>query len=203
MKIQNSFDLLCWLKQKGYLKNPPHTLWWPNAGEFEVLVGAILVQNTKWEQAFKILQRLKTHHLLSLELLANTPLCSLQDLMQDLGLFRQKSHRILLLCQNILKDFGDFATFKAEVPREWLLTQKGIGNETCDSILCYALLREEMVVDSYTYRLLQSFGYTLESYEEIKQWISEGIIQSYDKVCQLYQEEITLSKLYSTFNSKI
>ncbi|WP_104721504.1 3-methyladenine DNA glycosylase [Helicobacter mesocricetorum] len=203
MKIQNSFDLLCFLKQKGYLKNPSCALWWPNSGEFEVLVGAILVQNTKWEQAFKILQRLKTHHLLSLESLANTPLYSLQSLMQDLGLFRQKSKYIVLLSQNILKDFGDFATFKAEVPREWLLSQKGIGNETCDSILCYGLLREEMVVDAYTFRLLQSLGYTLESYEEIKQWLIDGIVENYDKVCQLYKEEILLSKLYARFHGKI
>lgn len=203
MKIQNSFDLLYWLKQKGYLKNPPHTLWWPNAGEFEVLVGAILVQNTKWEQAFKILQRLKTHHLLSLELLANTPLYSLQSLMQDLGFFRQKSKYIVLLSQNILKDFRDFPTFKTEVSREWLLSQKGIGNETCDSILCYGLLREEMVVDTYTYRLLQSFGYTLENYEEIKQWLMQGIVEHYDKITKLYKEEIPLFKVYARFHGKI
>lgn len=203
MKIQNSFDLLYWLKQKGYLKNPPHTLWWPNAGEFEVLVGTILVQNTKWEQAFKILQRLKTHHLLSLELLANTPLYSLQSLMQDLGFFRQKSKYIVLLSQNILKDFRDFPTFKTEVSREWLLSQKGIGNETCDSILCYGLLREEMVVDTYTYRLLQSFGYTLENYEEIKQWLMQGIVEHYDKITKLYKEEIPLFKVYARFHGKI
>ncbi|MDE5591641.1 MAG: 3-methyladenine DNA glycosylase, partial [Helicobacter sp.] len=188
MKIQNSFDLLCFLKQAGYLKNPKDPLWWQNSGSFEVVIGAILVQNTKWEQAFKVLERIKQHNLLEIHSLAEIPLPALENLMKDLGFFRQKSYYLTTLCQNILKNFGSFENFSKNTTRQWLLSQKGIGNETCDSILCYGLLREEMVADKYTYRLLKSFGFTLESYDEIKEWLIEGLLQNYDNICTLYQD---------------
>lgn len=203
MQIQNSFDLFCLLKNLGYLKNPPHNLWWPNAGSFEVIIGAILVQNTRWESAFNAINRLRAENLLSLESLANIPLTTLQNLINDVGFFRQKSQRILWLCQNILVEFGDFESFCENVSREWLLSQKGIGNETCDAILCYGALREEMVADQYTYKLLKSYGYELENYDDIKEWLVSGIIENYEKICKLYGYPIPLNVLYARFHGKI
>ncbi|CAM2965526.1 3-methyladenine DNA glycosylase [Helicobacter burdigaliensis] len=203
MKIQNSYELLVFLKSLGYLKNPPHPLWWPNAGSFEVVVGAIFVQNTKWEQAFKVLNRLRDKGILSLEALANIPYKDLEVLMSDLGFFRQKAQRSILICQNILEDFGSFEEFCKSVTREWLLAQKGIGNESCDSILCYGALQDEMVADKYTYKLLKSLGYELEGYEEIKEWLKEGILENFSKVCELYGYEIPLNTLYARFHGKI
>ena len=201
--MQNSFELFCFLKNQGYLKNPPHKLWWPNAGSFEVVVGAILVQNTRWEHAFRVINRLKERGLLSLEGLAKISLVDLQNLMSDLGFFRQKSQRIIALCQNILAEFGDFEGFCEGVSREWLLSQKGVGNETCDSILCYGVLREEMVADKYTYKLLKSYGYELESYEEIKEWLTNGLLENYEKLCGIYGYAIPLNVLYARFHGKI
>lgn len=203
MKITNSYELLVFLKSLGYLQNPPHPLWWPNAGNFEVVLGAIFVQNTKWEQAFKVLSRLKDKGILSLEALANISHTNLEILMSDLGFFRQKAQRSIKLCQNILEEFGNFENFCENVDREWLLAQKGIGNETCDSILCYGALRDEMVADKYSYKLLKSFGYELESYEEIKEWLKEGVLENFTKVCELYGYEISLNTLYARFHGKI
>lgn len=203
MQIQNSFELLCFLKQKGYLKENAYPLWWQNAGNFEIIIGAILVQNTQWKQAFKVLERLREKGILNLLALSEIPQENLAFLMQDLGFFRQKSQRIRQICSHILQDFGDFECFKQEVDRKWLLSQKGIGNETCDSILCYGALREEMVADKYTAKLLRIYGYEFEDYTMLKEWLVSGILEHYQEVCELYKEEIPLSKLYARFHGKI
>lgn len=214
MEITNSFDLLKLLKEKGLLPpmkqdcagfdvwNPKHW-WWPNALSFEVVVGVLLVQNTRWEQVERALEILKNKRLLSVESLAQLPLEILQDLIKNVGFFRQKSERLQRLCQNILCEFGDYATFSAQVDREWLLSQKGIGLESCDSILNYALGHAVMVADNYTYRILQNFGFTLESYEDLQEWLSGGIVENYDKVCALYGFEIPLNLLFARLHGKI
>jgi endonuclease-3 related protein len=103
------------------------------------------------------------------------------ELIRPSGLIKAKSKNIILLCQAILEDFGSFELFKDEVTREWLLAQKGIGPETADSILCYACLREVMVVDSYTARLLRTFGYEFENYSDLQEWCERGIREHCDE----------------------
>jgi endonuclease-3 related protein len=66
------------------------------------------------------------------------------------------------------------------VDREWLLSQKGIGPETADSILCYACERPVMVVDSYTARLLHTFGYAFENYHDLQEWCEDGLRKLYN-----------------------
>lgn len=87
--------------------------------------------------------------------------------------------------------------------REWLLAQKGIGEESADSILCYACRQEAMVVDAYTARLLASFGYSFESYAELQAWIEDGLVSNLSKINQLYGKEIGLNELYARFHGKI
>ena len=62
--------------------------------------------------------------------------------------------------------------------REWLLLQKGIGKESADAILCYACFREEMVVDSYTKRLLKTFDIEFGEYDEYKSFLEDGIVKN-------------------------
>lgn len=195
--------LLEFLKNSGYLKNPPHKLWWPNAGKFEVILGVILVQNTRWEQAFIAIDKLRNNKLLSLEKLANIKEVKLQTYINNVGFYKQKSTRIIAICQNILETFGDFDCFCVNVSREWLLTQKGIGCESADSILCYGALRDEMVADNYTYKLLRFYGYELDNYEDIKEWLVSGLLENYESVCKLYNKEIGLNELYARFHGKI
>ena len=98
--MQNSFELFCFLKNQGYLKNSPHKLWWPNAGSFEVVIGAILVQNTRWEKAFEVINRLKMQGLLNLHSLADISAENLQAFMKDLD-FLGRNHNELLYCVTI------------------------------------------------------------------------------------------------------
>ncbi len=201
--LNNSFEILKALKEAGYIKDERDPNWWPNSGTFEVVVGAILTQQTKWERVEESLANLKKEKLLTLEKIAEIDVEFLATLIKPSGFYNTKAQRLKLLCQNIIKDFGDFENLKKEVSREWLLAQKGIGFESADSILCYACFREVFVVDNYTNRLLKSLGYEFESYEEIQEWMVEGIESNIESIKRLYKSDINLYTIYSRFHGKI
>lgn len=144
--------------------------WWPSFGEFEVVVSAILTQNTKWQNVETSLANLRQNGVLNLESLAQIKEMDLANLIKPSGFYNQKAKKLKNLCVNIAKEFGDFEGFKL-VSKEWLISQKGIGAETCSAILCYALGRDEMVVDSYTLRVLGYLNYEFESYDEAREWL--------------------------------
>lgn len=194
--------MLLFLKEKNLLENSP-TFWWPNYGTFETVIGAILTQNTKWTNVEKSLENLKKYELNTLETLSDADVPLLIQAITPSGFKNQKAVRLKLLCQNIQNSFNDFENFQQEVSRTWLLAQKGIGEETADAILCYGCKKEEMIVDKYTQKLLHSFGFEFESYEELKQWCEYGINENFDKIIQLYGYEITLNQLYCRFHGKI
>lgn len=147
--------------------------WWPAFGSFEVVAGAILIQNTAWRNADAALENLRSKGLLSLESIAGLDEAELAEIIKVSGFYNQKAKRLSLLCKAIITDFGDFESFKAGVSREWLLARKGIGAESCDAILCYACERAVMVADSYSARLLGALGYEFESYDELSAWLGE------------------------------
>ena len=200
--IENSFDLLAFLKSQNLLDSLP-PLWWKNAGSFEVVIGAILTQNTNWKNVDLSLDSLGRLDLLGLESLANCDILVLQNAIRQSGFFRQKAIRLQNLAQNILGDFGDFESFKESVSREWLLNQKGVGKESADSILNYACLREVMVADKYTQRLLAEYGFEFWEYDDLAGFLMRGVEENYDRVVALYGYEIELHALYARFHGKI
>lgn len=147
--------------------------WWPEFGSFEVVVGAILIQNTAWRNADAALQNLRSKGLLSLDGIAELDEAELAEIIKASGFYNQKARRLNSLCKAIIADFGNFESFKSGVSREWLLARKGIGAESCDVILCYACERAVMVADSYSARLLGALGYEFESYDELSAWLGE------------------------------
>lgn len=202
MKILNSFELLDALK-KEYKADIRDTLWWQNSGTFEVVIGALLTQQTKWEKVELCLNNLKTKNLLSLEELSKIEPHLLQTLIKPSGFYRKKAKNITLLSQNILHEFENFENFALHVTREWLLQQKGLGQESVDSILCYACKQEYMVVDSYTSRLLKHFGYEFETYEEIQEWLCSGLYENEEKLKVLYKKSLPMSAIFARFHGKI
>lgn len=135
---------------------PQH--WWPGETPFEVMVGAILTQNTNWGNVEKAITNLKSKNLLDArKMLAMAPE-TLAELIRPAGYFNVKTKRL----RNFLSYFVE--TYDADVLRmrerslstlrEELLTVKGIGPETADSILLYALDKPSFVIDAYTYRVL-------------------------------------------------
>ena len=203
MQINNSYELLAALKKLGYIKDERDPLWWPNALTFEVVVGALLTQQTKWEKVEKSLANLHEAGLMRLEDLADADLKQLQMLVKPSGFYNTKAKRLQQLCINIREDFGSFEQFQQEVEREWLLAQKGVGEETADSILSYACGREAMVVDSYTQRILGALGYQFESYGEIQNWLTEGLLENLKHISKLYGKELPVSTIYSRLHGKI
>jgi endonuclease-3 related protein len=201
MEISNSYELLMELRKKDLLKNKPK-YWWPNVGTFEVVVGAILTQNTKWENVEKALNNWKMQNgEWMVEDVATLELSFLAEIIKPAGFYNQKAKRLIALSRNILRDFGDFENFKENVTREWLLNQKGIGFETADSILCYACFRDTMVMDAYTKRLLKKKGYEFESYDDMKEWFERGVEENWDKLSEYYENDLNLC--YARFHGKI
>jgi endonuclease-3 related protein len=178
-ELRDSWELFTALERLDLLQNS-QPLWWPQHGTFEVVVGAILTQNTQWTRVTVSLTNLAQADVLTLEALSTIDIETLMELIRPSGLFKAKAKNIILLCQAILENFGSFERFADEVTREWLLAQKGIGPETADSILCYACEHCVMVVDSYTARLLRTFGYEFENYNELQEWCERGIREHCD-----------------------
>lgn len=199
----NSFDLLVALKNQGYLKTTRDPLWWPRSGTFWVIIGAILTQQTKWENVEKSIENLEHLGIDSLEKLSTLDLECLSIAIQPSGFYNTKAKNLSLLSKAILELFGSFEVFSHNVDREWLLAQKGIGEESADSILCYACKQEALVVDAYTARLLASFGYSFDSYGELQEWMVEGLLSHLPNINQLYNPSLTLNELYARFHGKI
>lgn len=200
--IKNSFELLIFLKEQNLLENSTE-YWWPNENDFEILLGAILTQNTKWENVEKSLTNLKRLNLLSLEALISVDLDILVEAITPSGFKNQKAQRLKLLAKNILQEYGSFKNFSEKTSRDWLLEQKGIGQETADAILCYSCHQDFFVVDKYTQKLVATFGYEFDSYEDLQAWCEYGINKNFDRIYELYGYEISLNKLYCRFHGKI
>ncbi len=196
--MRSSYDLWLALYKLDLLKESP-PFWWPNVGEFEVVVGAILTQQTKWHNVEKSLQNLKDAQKLSLESLRDTPIMILESLIKPSGYYRKKAKVLQRLCEAIVEDFGDFETFQTSVSRAWLLAQKGIGFESADAILCYACRRDVMVIDNYTNKMMQALGYTFESYDDLQEWMVRGIEESYDEINKIYNRECSFFTISSRF----
>jgi len=201
MEFSNSYELLMLLKEKNLLENKPK-YWWPNVGSFEVVIGAILTQNTKWENVEKAINQWKMKNgEWRVEDVASLDPIYLAELIKPAGFYNQKAKRLIALSRNILRDFGNFENFKENVIREWLLAQKGVGFETADGILCYACFRETMVVDAYTKRLLKKGGYEFENYDEMREWCERGVEENWDKLALMYENDLNLC--FSRFHGKI
>ncbi len=201
--LNDSFELLVMLRNAGYLKELRDPLWWPHSGSYEVVVGTILTQQTKWSKVEKSLENLKQNGIDSLEKIAKLDNKTLSSLIKPSGFYNTKAKYLLGLSKNIIENFGSFEEFCLDVDRQWLLSQKGVGQESADSILCFGCLKDFFVVDNYTQRLLNSFGYEFDSYESLREWMSSGVLKNRAKIEELYQKEMSLNEIYARFHGKI
>jgi endonuclease-3 related protein len=136
--------------------------WWPAETPFEVIIGAILVQNTAWTNAARALHSLRTAGALSLEGVRQIPLAQLEQLVRSSGYFRQKAARlksfVLWLDQRYNGSLDLMLQQPTAILRQQLLELNGIGRETADTILLYAAQREIFVIDGYARRILERHG---------------------------------------------
>jgi len=133
--------------------------WWPGNSPFEVIVGAILTQNTAWRNVEKAIARLKSKELLHPAGILEIDDSTLADLIRPAGYYNIKTQRLKSFIRFLYNGYdGKLDNMFAEDLwrlRAKLLTVKGIGEETADSILLYAGEKPIFVVDAYTRRILQ------------------------------------------------
>jgi endonuclease-3 related protein len=137
--------------------------WWPGETPLEVLVGTVLTQNTNWSNVSRAIGNLKKENLLSFATLDSLSEAELAENIRPSGYFNLKARRLKNLLALIRQEepAGDLDLFfsrETSTLREKLLSVKGIGPETADSILLYAAQKPVFVVDAYTYRMLTRHG---------------------------------------------
>ena len=133
--------------------------WWPAESPFEVAVGAVLTQNAAWSNVERAIERLKQRDMLSLDALLGAESAVLADAIRPSGYYNVKARRLRSLCEYLaaLGGLDALADLELGVARLGLLSVNGIGPETADDILLYALHRPVFVIDTYTRRLLQRY----------------------------------------------
>lgn len=148
--------------------------WWPGDTPLEVALGAILTQNTNWNNVARVLATLKEEGLLDPQALRALPEAELARWLKPAGYYNIKARRLQSFLA-FLAQFGDslerLAAADLEKLRPALLSIKGVGPETADSILLYALNQPTFVVDAYTFRILSRHGLIPEviSPEDLRQ----------------------------------
>lgn len=169
--------------------------WWPADSRLEMMLGAILTQNTAWTNVEKAIENLRANEALNLDVLDTVPVEQLAEWIRPSGYFNQKADRIkgvvTILCQRFDRSLDNLFAFDTPTLRKELLSWKGIGPETADSILLYAAERPVFVVDAYTKRIMSRHGQCEKN-------------ASYDEVARLFTSSLPLnSQLFNEYHALI
>ncbi|MHC5061378.1 MAG: endonuclease III domain-containing protein [Planctomycetota bacterium] len=158
---------------------PQH--WWPGETAFEVIVGAILTQNTNWTNVEKAIANIKAVDALTPQKLYNMSADELAELIRPAGYFNIKAARLKnflnWLFENYDGDLDGLENLSADLLRHELLGVKGIGPETADSIVLYAFGKPVFVIDTYTCRALGRHG-LIEAgadYEQVREFFESNL----------------------------
>jgi len=155
--------------------------WWPGDTPFEVIVGAVLTQNTAWHNVALAIANLKGEGLLHPGLLLHTERERVKALIAPAGYYNVKYDRLMNLLRFLDgqgRDLERFRKLPLEQVRAKLLEVNGVGPETADSILLYAFERPVFVVDAFTRRLFSRLGYgwmEKASYDEVQGFFMEAL----------------------------
>jgi endonuclease-3 related protein len=178
--------------------------WWPAETAFEVMVGAILTQNTAWSNVELAIANLKQHKALDAESILRVSDSRLGSWLRPSGYFNIKSRRLKNLCRWYL-DYGGHETLAqldTETLRHTLLAVNGVGPETADDILLYAFARPVFVIDAYTRRIFTRLGLIEESlgYEALRGMFEQDLLQTRKRG---RRRQGTLVRLYNEYHALI
>ena len=151
--------------------------WWSESKD-EIIIGAILTQNTNWNNVEKALANLRSQALLSLIALSQTKAEALAELIRPSGYHNHKSQRLIDVSTAIITYDH---SLEMSVFRDFLLSLKGIGPETADSILLYAYRLPIFVIDAYTIRIFSRLGFCSETvtYHALQAWFEQYLQRDY------------------------
>ncbi len=155
--------------------------WWPGETPFEVAIGAILTQNTSWRNVALVIEVLKAEGSLDAAVLGQFSEAELARRFHSAGYYNIKARRVKNFLDFFAGRFGN--SMENMAGEDWpslrgeLLRLNGIGPETADSILLYALHKPTFVVDTYTFRVLSRHGVVTDpcSYEELRQLFMDAL----------------------------
>ena len=174
--------------------------WWPGDTSFEIMVGAVLTQNTNWTNVSRAISNLKKENLLSFEKLHALPVEVLAEKIQPAGYFNLKAARLKNLLNFIAQEYNgsleDLFAQDMQTLREHILTVKGIGPETADSILLYAGGKPAFVVDAYTHRIFVRHNIIAEEegYYEIQEYFTLSLPEDVELFNQYHALIVRLGK---------
>ncbi len=155
--------------------------WWPGDTPFEIMVGAILVQNTNWQNVERAIRNLRQADLLDPQALYGVPPEELEELIRPAGYYRIKAKRLRSLLKFLIQRYDGSIEAMFRMPlarlREELLGVNGVGPETADSILLYAGSLPTFVVDAYTYRIFSRHGWidSEADYHQIQEYFHDHL----------------------------
>lgn len=162
--------------------------WWPGDSPFEIMVGAVLTQNTAWTNVEKAIGNLKDAGVLSAEAIVTAHPKRLASWLKPSGYFNVKAKRLRAFCQWLLEQGGEARLQRRDTDtlRVDLLSVHGVGPETADDILLYAFERPVFVIDAYTRRIFSRLGLITgdESYENLRQQFETAL----ESDAQLFNE---------------
>ena len=176
--------------------------WWPADSPFEVMVGAVLTQNTAWGNVEKAIAALKMGGCLEPRAMHGLAAEKLETLIRPAGFFRIKTQRLRALLDWLREvcgyEFSALQNMDTADLRAALLEIKGIGPETADCILCYALARPSFVVDAYTRRIFSRHGLVPEDigYEALRAWFMEVLPQDVPRYNEYHGLIVRVAKEY-------
>jgi len=150
--------------------------WWPADTKIEIMLGAILVQNTNWRNAAYAIESLKLNTSLEPQKILNLEIEVLQKIIRSSGFYKSKAqtiHALLSWLEQFDFDYEAINEHFQENLRKSLLSIKGIGSETADVLIVYIFDGIEFIPDSYTRRIYYKLGYDhTMSYEKLKKHIA-------------------------------
>ena len=175
--------------------------WWPGETPDEIIIGAILTQQTSWRNVEKALENLRHAKALELRKISGLGQQRLEKLIRPSGFYRQKARRLKALARHIYNNYpsvGKFLNKDTGELRKELLEQNGVGKETADSILLYAAGKKVFVIDAYTKRIMHRVYGTEEGikYDELQERVSGAIKSDLRLYKDLHAQLVRLGKEY-------
>jgi endonuclease-3 related protein len=176
--------------------------WWPAEDALEMMVGAVLTQNTSWSNVEKAITGLKKRSILNIKSLHGISVPELAEGIRPAGYFNIKAARLKNLIRFIFERYdGDISMLlmeRTDVLREGLLSIRGVGPETADSILLYAVGRPIFVIDSYTHRILNRHGLSDDqaSYHELQELFMDNLAEDTGLFNEFHALIVRIGKQY-------
>ncbi|PKP53213.1 MAG: endonuclease [Candidatus Altiarchaeales archaeon HGW-Altiarchaeales-3] len=174
--------------------------WWPAKTRFEVIIGAILTQQTTWKNVEKAICNLKKLKLITPVRIAKADIAALEKAVYSTGFYKQKASRLKKFSEYLIENYNGnldkFFSRNTKSIRTELLKLDGIGFETADSILLYAGGKEIFVIDAYTKRMCKCHGISNDNYENLRCFFEDNLERDVEIYKEYHAMIVELGKNY-------